>query len=471
MQDGKHVSPAQEIIRRDGQLILKVNFVQRPITITEPRTIVFGMIASPVKPMPENWRRTLFEGSRPGYARIGWVGSQYWGSDEHFAAKYPRNGDLSVLSKMQEARLAQNAGNAPEYLKIWKLHNLHPDQPRFRKEDEQMANLVQWSINHASRADDCVYWEEFVCTSPSHPEYETFGTEWDGGIQRRMTGGITPSYRDFAVWYGAEFVRRGIGLYFDNSFPERAYDPITTTAYRLEDGRIQPTGGIWARREYLKRIWTIHQQLTPAETPTIMMIHMTNTHMTPYMGWNDSNLDMEYYEIAIPMQARFHHSMMRAQGIGRQTGNWPLALANVGREETPEQKQFALRTRFGILAVHEIQGRMYESPYGQMFGKLLDFGYGLDDCNVYNYWDRNYPLAASNDDVKTLLLSRNGEVMIVVCTWNGEAEQVKLALDTQVLGTDLKKARNAENQETIPFDGKTIALDLEGYGVRILHVK
>jgi hypothetical protein len=35
----------------------------------------------------------------------------------------------------------------------------------------------------------------------------------------------------------------------------------------------------------------------------------------------------------------------------------------------------------------------YEGVYDPMFQMLLDFGYGLENCDVYNYWDRGYPLA------------------------------------------------------------------------------
>jgi hypothetical protein len=106
--------------------------------------------------------------------------------------------------------------------------------------------------------------------------------------------GIVPSYRDFACYYGAEWIKRGIGLYFDNAFPSRAYDPLTTAAYRAPNGQIQPSAGMWARREYLRRVWTMHRTLAPADALPAMMIHMTNTHILPYMVWNDENLDLEW---------------------------------------------------------------------------------------------------------------------------------------------------------------------------------
>ncbi len=70
--------------RKDGVLTLKVNLVQKPITLTQPRTIVFGLMASPGKPMPADWRSVQFAGGVKGHKLpvISLMGSQYWGSDE-----------------------------------------------------------------------------------------------------------------------------------------------------------------------------------------------------------------------------------------------------------------------------------------------------------------------------------------------------------------------------------------------------
>jgi len=292
----------------------------------------------------------------------------------------------------------------------------------------------------------------------------------DGGIRRGLTGGIVPSYQDFGVWYANEFIERGIGLYFDNSFPEKAFDPVTTSAYRLPNGRIQPSAGMWHRRDYLRRIWTLHEQHDDPQAPVTMMMHMTNTHIAAYMGWNHVNLDLEYRRLAVPQQRRWHHALLRAHAIGRQTGNIPTVLAAVEADSgTPEEVAFARRSRFGVMTVHEIKCKMSNGYFWEPYRHLVEFGYGEDDCRVWNYWDDGYPLHASDDDVKTLLMERNGAVLVVLATWNGDPEMVHLTLDSAELGVELAEAFNAETDEALPFDGQTVELDLEGYGVRVLR--
>ena len=72
-----------------------------------------------------------------------------------------------------------------------------------------------------------------------------------------------------------------------------------------------------------------------------------------------------------------------------------LQLKNIlNGNMTKEELAAAERTRFGTMMVHEVKARMYGED-GKLLDRVLAFGYGLDDCQVYNYWDENYPVQAS----------------------------------------------------------------------------
>ena len=67
----------------------------------------------------------------------------------------------------------------------------------------------------------------------------------------------------------------------------------------------------------------------------LMMFHMTNTHILPYMGWGESNLDLEWQDNeTLPSQAKFPHALLRAESLGRQTGNIPVVLARFPNAKT-----------------------------------------------------------------------------------------------------------------------------------------
>lgn len=460
---------ALELHRQGGVLTLRVNLVQRPTAITQPHTIVFGLMASPAKPMPENWRATLpgnmwiYAGRVPGYRTYDWMGSQYWGSDHHFAAKYPVNRDFSILDKMQEAALTKRANLEP-FRQAWAARNLGDAFPTGgNRPREQIYDLLKVSLDWASRlpGDMAVYWEEFVAICRSHPELNTFGWEWTGGHGTRPN--VCRSYQDFACWYGAEFLRRGIGLYFDNTFMELAYDPATSSAYYWGNDNVQPSAGIWARREYLRRIWMLHRQLPPADARPPMILHMTNTQILPYMVWNDVNLDLEWHDRTLPRQAAFRPDLLRAEGLGRQTGNLPEALS---MQHVRGDLSF-----FGAMMVHEMRAWFVDPRARAMLQKMLEFGYGREGCEVINYW-ADPPAMTTTDPLCKWLLLRNGEkLLLLVCTWNKEPATVTFAFDAKALGLTPAAGVNAENpEETHPVTDGALTLALTGYDVRLVRL-
>ncbi len=81
--------PDQELIRIGDQVILRCHLINKPTTLTAPRTLVFGLQASPTRPMPQNWRANPKIPSHSG-AVICWGGYLC-------ASKYPADYDWSVV--------------------------------------------------------------------------------------------------------------------------------------------------------------------------------------------------------------------------------------------------------------------------------------------------------------------------------------------------------------------------------------
>lgn len=476
--------PAYSLHRENGVLTLRVHFVQKPIMLETKRSIVFGLMATPAKPMPEDWRKI----GRPDHRGLLFqMGGQY-GLGATFNAKYPYNGDFGIFNAVQAGRMGARI-DGQKVKHSWLDRNMWNVPETVR---EAFAKQVRRATRRAERWRGkkylTVYFDEFHSTNVYHDEVPTFEAEWTGGWNhqnrpdkpekpgaingRIRTDSITDSYRDFATWYAAEWLRRGFGLYFDNSMPRRSGDLLTTSAYRLPTGRIQPSAGMWARRKYLKRIWVLHQQFRNEEAPPIMMIHMTNTHIVPYMVWNESNLDLEWLYGARPAQSKYPAGLLRAESMGLQTGNIPVVIAKTKKGRfTRKEKRKADRTRWGAMLVHEIKGKKRASV-DQYPEPLVEFGYGLDGCEVYNYWDDNPPMTVSDKPCKWLLLKRDGELMVVLCTWNPKSEKVELSLEPNRLAVDVSQVVNAENGETIGKLGDgAFSIDMNGYGVRLFRIK
>ncbi len=490
------VSPCQTIHRQNGVVTLRIHFVQNETRIQEDRRIVFGLMASPAKPMPENWRA---QGRRDGpYCQFDM--GHVMGTDGTFNAKYPRGKDWSPFDRFYEARQGKAIDGAA-FVESWAKNHLHDKmEPSLR---DSYRKLLEGTVRFASRLGEkgdrahmTRYFEEFNSTCRFHEEHETFAAEWshcfpeEKWLQRTWltqngptskgqfrwsipTKSIVPSYRDFACWMGAQWLKRSNGLYFDNSFPYMCDDPVTSGYYR-DDGLLYPSARIWARRKYLRRIWVLHQELKNPELPQAMMIHMTNSHILPYMVWNQYNLDLEWKWHKKPFQAKFEPDMLRAQTIGLQTGNIPHAMSTPGKINAKTRREIlkteAFRTHLYGMYVHEIRGPGITTR--DMPRPLDDFGYGRPDCKVYNYWQEDPPLQVDDPACKWLLLQRENKVLVLFVTWNADPRQVACRFDFKRLGIEPPTAAaDAESDEKLPLSAEDhdLSVPMKGYGVRMVR--
>jgi hypothetical protein len=189
---------------------------------------------------------------------------------------------------------------------------------------------------------------------------------------------------------------------------------------------------------------------------------MTNTHIVPYMTWNDVNVDLEWKGGPEPMQAKFSPELLMAESLGRQTGTFPCTLTG----DNPVRWVFEIRRGFGW------GGSGSPTP-------LHEFGYGLKDCRVVNFWDDDPPMKVSDPDCKWLLLLREKKLMLVLATWNAEPSAVTFTFDTDRLDRQFGNVRELvekKNEWTRQPSGDVTASDgglrvrLDGYGTRILEV-
>ncbi len=467
----------QQLFRKNGVLTLRINLVQQPVVIKEPSTIVFGIMASPGKPMPKDWRLV-------DYKNLSAFNMCYT-APTTFSSKQPWGNDWSIADWSYQKRIGK-PGPAPAEIEAWKTRNFAADMdPKFR---ESMINLALGPfLNNFSPAQKyfTMYFDEFHTTAQAHAETHVFQSEWSGNWYGPLldhptkpehkewgigVAGIVPSHRDFACYYAAEWVKRGIGCYFDNSFPTRAYDLLTTNAYRLPNGQVQPSAGIWARREYLRRIWNIHRTLAPPDAVPVIMIHMTNSLILPYMVWGDQNLDLEWKFGPEIQQTKFTPDFLRAESCARQTGSVPFVLDRILDAKSKEEQAIAERTKFGVMAVHECRwwGREH---YPDLVKLMLDFGYGQDDCTVWNYWQPECPVTVSDADCKLLVLKRGTEAFLLACTWNPKPATVTVTFAKDTLGLTPAAAEDAETKEALGVANGALTLPMPGYGVRLVRVR
>jgi len=486
--DTSGVGP-QLTLHRDGDtLTLRVHLVQVSTTIDAPRTLTFGLMASPAKPMPDNLHEWL-----TGQRKLGWVGSEYWGVAATFNGKYPQNRDWGLVDALQAVRRASLKGirqttiSFGAAIQAWSDRVLPADMPEDMRWAIVGAAGTMMTIGRERPQYASLYWEEHN-TNVHHEEVKTFGWEWAQEyypwwsdylklyagkppatlkeFNYGMDYSAAPSYHNFALTQAAEFIKRGAGVYLDNTFARRNKNAVVSDAYRApyitKVLNTQPSASIWAQRDYHKRLWVLHQTLSPKDTRAIMMIHMTNANILPMLSFNQINLDLEWRDEPREFQAKYSPELLRAETTGLHTGNLPTALANThGMKERTNLASMCRRTRTGALLVHGARHAQGWKRYRPFVDMLAAFNAAAPDAIWWHYWSDDLPVTTDDSQVKPLLVRVGDRLLLTLCTWNPEPATVQVTLNLKTLGL---RPTTAVDQEFPTLNAGTLeAAKVEAY--------
>ncbi len=459
-------TPTVQLERREGTLTLRVNFITRPTPLDEESEIVFGLQATPAKPMPDqpvSWRRWIchdYEGTPVQPFKI--IGATYyWGAlgDD----LYPRDHDLSILRAFSRAR--DTGEYDKEAVERW-MEGYKPYAEPGSDLWTHFLRHIEYGMRDAVAVSRARGWLWTPYTNPRGVDYRmdewpVFQDEWIGFQyhNRSRSGGvayeITPvrSFQDATLWYYQDLLTCFDGVYWDNIFMAANHDTVAGGAWVDEKGRTHPSMGLWAMRELIKRTAVMfHEKGRPVFAN---VAHMTNTNIVPILSFASINLDWEWQYGKRDFQDRFTPELTVAETIGRQCGNVPLILGGGHTPSTDPAFDWMMRTRLGVVLVHELRVWDWQpQSYWDMYGKLYEFGYGDRDCRVYNYWDEGFPLSIEGCDARGIVIVK-GPRAVVVATDYGEGGECELRLDLAKLGLPATvKAADLETGEALAGDGR-----------------
>lgn len=381
------------------------------------------------------------------------------------------------------------------FIEYQKQHNVPPVYGTVPWENEtgQFAS-TRWHPPHI------VYHEELYAAE-TLPEWRTFQDEWgiksytnriwpDESIlfqhnDAMISGDVTypRSYQDYGVWYANEWLKRDVGLYWDNDFFKVSLNPLTTAAYVAENGKIQPAMTIWNLREYHKRVWQVFQQWRRTYGDDLVWdLHATTTNMLPIQTWGTDQQDIE-----LDVDYQIPADMLQTESLGTQTGNWAGTCWPLGGSRNPvliealkTDPNITARVDWGRKMVHELCRRTETGPpkwiMPQQWEKAVqDFGYGSPDVPVFDYWADRPALTTGNDDIKWIAMTRPKEksVLVVLASWDPKAVAAHVRLDPAALGfVPAGSACDAETRQlTAPAADGSYTFDLAApYGVRIVRI-
>jgi len=478
--------PSQEIVRTPkGALELRSHLIQTSSSWNKPIRITIGFQATPVKPMPEDWRLwTIGSAGKvkaPGQYFQGWLGANYyWGAVTPFSDIYPRNQDFSIYNELAKTRKTGNINE--DFIAQWLTGYTLPA-------GEEGQQLLTTYNNHvvtafrvsATQPDGMLVYTNARGVRYDTPEGQTFLNEWnrDPFPQRQWeyASGSTydldpvPSYRDYAAWYWQKMLTTfNDGIYWDNVFMQSNSNPISSDAFIRPDGLVQPSVSLWNTRALVRRGAVLADELGKSNRN---MVHITNTAIAPILSFARAQLSWEDHAGDSDFQDRFSRDSIQTVSQGRQFGNVPIVLTlNQIHTEDPEKGNWLKRTAAGVMLTHELKTLFREAgsdPFFDNYDRLVSFGYGQQGVKIHNYWQSDYPLQSSGD-TSSLVVSKPGHTLLVLCDWgNGGNLQVKL--DTKALSlTGGLKATDIESGQPLPINGNTVSVTLKKHDFKVIQI-
>ncbi|MCL1857200.1 MAG: DUF6067 family protein, partial [Kiritimatiellaeota bacterium] len=435
-------------LERDGEtLTLRVRLVQKSVALAgTKRTISFGMMATPAKPMPEGWRKAgLFHGGKVNTTFLGMC--MYWGGLLY--SVFPMERDFTVVEKIVAANRGERDNDFFE---------------AYIAKYPQVAAEVRWS-GALRNSDFIVPYTNIRGEVTFTPEWRVYQDEWRRGdfgwreTRTNLTEGAidfslipVPSRIDYLLYHYREFLRAGLdGIYWDNICTYASQNRVMGDGYVREDGSYQPEADIWRLRDVTRRTAVLAHEMGK---PNVNMPHMTNAALVPVFSWTGYYLGWEWKYGPSDWQDRFSRGYIRAINTGRSAGNIPGVLeGQTGNVQPDEKRQWVLRTRAGVVLTHEIIVQMPDALLTSLKNILFDIGYG-DTAEVFNYWEKNPVLNVEGLDSSWLAVKGNGKVALILCDWGDGAPSVTVTPDMARLGLKAGyAATHAETQETVKADG------------------
>jgi hypothetical protein len=138
------------------------------------------------------------------------------------------------------------------------------------------------------------------------------------------------------------------------------------------------------------------------------------------------------------------------------------------------KNEWVKRTNTGVTLTHEIKPHTpyyANSGFYTAFHRLLDFGYGKPETRTWNYWDADFPLRVEGSETSSLVVSKPGSAVIIVCDY-GSGGDMRLTLNS-ALGLGVKfTAKDMESNEVVAVaEGGKITFPLKKHDYRMILVE
>jgi len=428
---------AVQVIREGGKVTLRLNILAKGQKLPDHWKFAFGLQATPVKPVPKDWRKWRLDPARSRNVSIMWPTPQK-DSIRYFG--YPEATDPALHTARLKALHEQGVSAVP-YLCLSFLSAACPEWPFFQK---------YWGMGgmDTGSSDVAAYGAGFAIVSP-----------------------VGPDYSDFIVWKTKQFIDQyGIdGLYHDNTHPYSSTNQDAGCGYE-RDGKVYPTYPIMGFRALYRRMYAV---LKASPKETFSMAHMSGKITIPILAYEDSILDGEHFRSRVKdsYMDMFGLDTFRAEYMGRQWGLMPYFLPEFDADHAKQVEP--TRGLMALLMLHDTAVWPIwcnAAVANEALAALDEFGYV--DADFVGYFDNPAPAATDMKDVYVSAYRKGGRTLLIVGNVSREDRQGTVTLNAACFGGKLpRQAEDWPAKTPVALADGKLRLSVPGLGYRLVVVE
>ena len=442
-----------EVVPEGDRVTLRLNLVDKEVSLENPLEYDLGWQLTPVRPYPQGWRmwRITPLPDTPGTRFIpfyteGWaVGTSY---------PFPR----SQFRKAFDDATRQGH-RATIYLQPYCVWPGMPDYPDFAAE-----------------------WRTRLCSPPVPPDPQAPPMA-QASVCPRVKSWSDYFVGTFFNLYQGELKDMGWGaVYFDVTQPVMCDNADHGCGYRDEYGVWQGEQPYLENRDVQRRFYRALQDAWPDkllfnhESGTLNMMQLSHCH---------GMIDGEHLTLALPPENFAYHNIltldrMRAEYMGRNFGFVPIFLPEFTRSSAGNQE---VTNRFmttieppevmhlvGLLFLHDIlpwNAYSHPGPYFHLWAVQDAFGWG-DEVEFLPYWRNRelVTLSPADPNIVCTIYRRPGKALAVVMNNTDRDCEVAAQFNLANMGLPVATTSALDAWKSIGYKTQHFVLNAQGKPVR-----
>lgn len=413
--------PSIEVVREGSATYLVLNIVQRPFEFDKPRTIRFGLQATPIRPLPDDFRARR-QRLTLGQPFTGWRG--IWDNN---GMRLKMEG-LSVTA--HGARLAPLSWDRHENSKrpndqYFIVYQAMDGVLPYAELDESVVPGLQGGNLYG-------YLHPHVSAGQFSPGQEN----------------MTRAEADYRIWRYDQWLAKGKaldGLYFDNTFARLSSNIGTGSAYIIDvhddpelHGSVQPGYAVTSIRQFVKRLRSVFLK---HRGQSHIWLHSTDAQMITSFAFADYFLPGENYPSidkgGISFSAgkittnkahmQMYHNPEKWGIVTNHLGMWGKGW---GSWHTDPETVAAFREMLGWEQLHDTTSASFMDKMdwrGLDLEKFADF---------QPYWDPKVRQAIAHDEPELYVSGwkQNGALRMIAFNREKTKRSVTITIDPKLLG-------------------------------------